>query len=140
MFVAPMHDLFNALGRPESAAAIHAACHGDPSSTLLLALDEEGEPYEFHMCDVKDVVTGIDLMLDSPSALGETFNLSGPAPFSWRTAIEALHEATDLPFVEVRIPGPPIRIAHDISKARSILGYAPERDIGKIVADAVAGK
>ena len=138
MFVAPMRDLFAALGRPDSATAVDTACHTDPSSTLLLALDEDGVPYEFHMCDVKDVVAGIDLMLDSPSAVGQVFNLSGPSQFSYRTAVEALHEATGMPFVEVRIPGPPIRIAHDISKARSILGYTPERDIGRIIADAVA--
>lgn len=105
-----------------------------------LTLDEDGVPYEFHMCDVKDVVAGIDLMLDNPSAVGQVFNLSGPAPFSYRTAIEALHETTGMPFVEVRIPGPPIRIAHDISKARSMLGYAPERDIARIIADALAGE
>ena len=139
MFVAPMRDLFIALGRPDGTAAIDAACHDDPSSTLMLALDEDGVPYEFHMCDVKDVVAGIDLMLVNPSAVGQVFNLSGPAQFSYRTAVEALHEATGMPFVEVRIPGPPIRIAHDISKARSILGYAPERDIVRIIADAVAG-
>lgn len=138
MFVAPMRDLFAALGRPDSAAAVDAACRTDPSSTLLLALDEDGVPYEFHMCDVKDLVAGIDLMLDSPSAVGQVFNLSGPSQFSYRTAVEALHEATGMPFVEVRIPGPPIRIAHDISKARLILGYTPERDIGRIIADAVA--
>ena len=140
MFVAPMRDLFTALNRPDSVAAIDAACQTEPASTLLLALDEDGEPYEFHMCDVKDVVAGIDLMLNHPAAIGQVFNLSGPAPFSYRTAVEALHEATDLPFIEVRIPGPPIRITHDISKARSSLGYAPERDIRKIIADAVTGE
>ena len=140
MFVAPMRDLFIALGRPDGAAALDAACHGDPSSTLLLALDEDGVPYEFHMCDVKDVVAGIDLMLVNPSAVGQVFNLSGPAQFSYRSAVEALHAATGMPFVEVRIPGPPIRIAHDISKARSILGYAPERDISRIISDATAGR
>lgn len=140
MFVAPMRDLFVALGRPDGAAAIDAACPGDPSSTLLLALDEDGVPYEFHMCDVKDVVAGIDLMLVKPSAVGQVFNLSGPAPFSYRSAVEALHQVTGMPFVEVRIPGPPIRIAHDISKARSMLGYRPERDIVRIIDDAVAGQ
>ena len=140
MFVAPMRDLFTALGRPESVAAIDAVCQSEPASTLLLALDEDGEPYEFHMCDVKDVVAGIDLMLTDPSAVGQVFNLSGPAPFSYRTAVEALHQATGLPYVEVRIPGPPIRIAHDIARARSVLGYAPQRDIRRIIADALAGE
>lgn len=138
MFVSPMLDLFAALGRPDAAHAITSACRSDPASTLLLALDENGVPYEFHMCDVKDLVEGIDLMLSNPSAVGQVFNLSGPAQFSYRVAVEALHEATGLPFVEVRIPGPAIRIAHDISKARSILGFAPERDIRRIIREAIA--
>lgn len=140
LFVSPMLELFGALGRPDAVSALETACRTDPKSTLLLACDEGGVPYEFHMCDVNDLVSGIDLMLDNPSAVGQVFNLSGPSPFSYRTAVEALHEATGRPFVEVSIPGPPIRIAHDISKARSILGYKPERDILRIIADAVGGK
>ncbi len=139
LFVAPMRDLFSALGRPDAVAALDAACNSNASSTLLLALDECGVPYEFQMCDVVDLVDGIELMLSNPSAVGQVFNLSGPAPFSYRTAVEALHDATGLPFVEVRIPGPPIRIAHDTSKARSILGYAPTRDVRRIVDIAVRG-
>ncbi len=140
LFVSPMKGLFGALGRPDAVAALDSSCQTDPESTLLLACDEDGVPYEFHMCDVKDLVAGIDLMLEHPSAVGQVFNLSGPSPFSYRTAVDALHEATGLPYVEVRIPGPPIRIAHDISKARSILGYKPERDILRIIADAVESK
>ena len=138
LFVVPMRNLFSALGRPDAVATLDDTCKTDPSSTLLLALDEDSAPYEFHMCDVKDLVEGIDLMLGNPSAVGQTFNLSGPAPFSYRTAVETLHDATGLPLVEVKIPGPPIRIAHNISKARSILGFAPQRDIQRIIADAVA--
>ena len=140
LFVSPMRELFGALGRPDAVSAIDSACRTDQESTLLLACDEDGIPYEFHMCDVKDLVSGIDLMLENPSAVGQVFNLSGPSPFSYRTAVEALHEATERPFVEVRIPGPPIRIAHDISKARSVLGYKPERDVLRIIADAVGGR
>ena len=140
MFVDPMQSLFKALGREDASSTLARACQTDPSATLLLALDEGGVPYEFHMCDVQDLVEGIELMLTDPSAVGKVFNLSGPASFSYRTAVEALHKATGLPYIEVRIPGPPIRIAHDISRARSILGYAPTRDIGRIIAEAVAGK
>lgn len=140
LFVSPMRGLFGALGRPDAVAALDTSCHADPESTLLLACDKDGIPYEFHMCDVKDLVAGIDLMLEHPSAVGHAFNLSGPSPFSYRTAVDALHEATGLPYIEARIPGPPIRIAHDISKARSILGFKPERDILRIIADAVEGR
>ena len=139
LFVEPMRGLLSALGRPESVAAIDAACRTDPSATLILALDEEGQPYEFHMCDVRDLVSGIDLMLDKPSAVGQVFNLSGPEPFSFRDAVEALHSATGLPVVETRIPGPPIRISHDIAKARAVLGYAPSWDIRSIIDDAASG-
>jgi len=139
LFVAPMQALFAALGRPDATVVLEAACRTDPSSTLLLALDEKGAPYVFHMCDVLDVVTGINLMLSNPNAIGQVFNLSGPEPFDYRTAVDALRSATGLPHVEVRIPGAPIRISHDISKARNMLGYEPEHDIRKIVANATAG-
>ncbi len=138
LFVEPMRGLFQALGRFDAASALDAACQGDPEATLLLALDENGTPYQFHMCDVRDLVSGIELMLEEPSAVGEIFNLSGPSPFSYRVAVEALHEATGWPFVEVRIPGPAISIAHDISKARSVLGYAPVHDVHRIITDAIA--
>ena len=139
LFVAPMRDLFRGLGRADAAALLDQACRTDPLETLLLAMDESGRPYEFHMCDVRDLVAGLELMLASPSAVGQIFNLSGPAAFSYRTAVHALQEKAGLPVLELRIPGPPIRIAHDISKARSILGYSPEFDIRKIIADAAAG-
>jgi UDP-glucose 4-epimerase len=137
LFAAPMAGLFRALGRADAAAAIEAACPG-PEDRLLLAMDEDGRPYEFHLCDVRDVVAGISLQIDSHSAVGEAFNLSGPAPFSYRVAVEALHRAFGLPYVEVRIPGVPIRLSHDISKARSLLGYAPRFDISTIISKLAA--
>lgn len=137
LFVSSMRELFSALGRSDAVETLDEACRTDPSSTLLLALDENSVPYEFHMCDLRDLVSGIELMMTNPSAIGQVFNLSGPSPFSYRTAVMALHEATGMPYVEVRIPGPPIMIAHDISKARSILGYIPQYDISTIIADAV---
>lgn len=135
LFVGPMCNLFTALGRPEAVAAIQASTDR-PDETLLLALDEDGIPYEFHFCDVVDLIGGINLMLSDTSAVGEIFNLSGPSPFSYRVAIEALHKTFDLPYVEVRIPGPPIRASHEIAKAKSILGYRPIYDIQKIVEEA----
>ncbi|MCP4383616.1 MAG: NAD(P)-dependent oxidoreductase [Hyphomicrobiales bacterium] len=135
LFVEPMRGLFNALGRPDAVAALDAADAG-PGDTLLLALDPDGVPYEFHIVDVIDLIEGINLMLANPSAVAEVFNLSGPSPFSYRVAVETLHKALDLPFVEVRIPGPAIRISHEIAKAKSILGYKPVYDIQRIIAEA----
>lgn len=135
LFVGPMRNLFTALGRPDAVAALNAATTA-PDETLLLALDEDGVPYEFHFCDVVDLIQGINLMLGNVSAVGEIFNLSGPSPFSYRVAVEALHRTFGLPYVEVRIPGPPIRASHEIAKAKSVLGYRPVYDIGRIVEEA----
>jgi UDP-glucose 4-epimerase len=138
LFVEPMRNLFTALGRPDAVAALDAAKTG-PEDTLLLALDEDGIPYEFHFCDVIDLIGGINLMLSDISAVGEIFNLSGPSPFSYRVAVEALHKTFGLPYVEVRIPGPAIRASHEIAKAKSILGYKPVYDIQRIIAEAAKG-
>jgi UDP-glucose 4-epimerase len=135
LFVEPMRNLFTALGRADAVAALDATGTAG-TDTLLLALDEDGVPYEFQLCDVVDLIGGINLMLENVSAIGEVFNLSGPAPFSYRVAVEALHKTFGLPYVEVRIPGPAIRAGHEIAKAKSILGYRPIYDIQKVIEEA----
>ncbi|MEZ4499329.1 MAG: NAD(P)-dependent oxidoreductase [Thermomicrobiales bacterium] len=104
---------------------------------LLLARDESGTPYLFHYCDVRDLVQGLQLLLEHPAAVGEAFNLSGPAPFSYDQAIAVMAEATGRHVVDVRLPGPPIRIHHAIGKAQTLLGYAPQHDISSTVAEAL---
>lgn len=134
-FLHPMRKLFAAIGRPEAVAALDAS-GTNSEETLLLALDEDGIPYKFQLCDVQDLVVGIDLMLSNMSAVGEVFNLSGPSPFSYKVAVEELHRRFGLPYVEVRIPGPAIRCSHDITKARSLLGYTPVYDIRRVIEEA----
>ncbi len=101
--------------------------------TLLLARDGSGTPYQFHYCDVRDLVSGLKLLLEKPAAIGEAFNLSGPAPFSYDTAVAIVAERTGREIVDATIPGPPIRIHHSTAKARGLLGYAPQHDIRSTV-------
>ena len=49
--------------------------------------------------------------------------------------IPYLAEAIGAPYVEARIPGPPIRIHHSTAKARALLGYAPQYDVFRSIAD-----
>jgi nucleoside-diphosphate-sugar epimerase len=72
-----------------------------------------------------------------PAAVGEAFNLSGPAPFSYDEAAAVMAEATGRHVVDACIPGPPIRIHHSIEKARGMLGYAPRHDLRSTVAEAL---
>ena len=104
---------------------------------LLLARDENGVPYLFHYCDVRDLVQGLLLLLTHESAVGEAFNLSGPAPFSYDQAVTYLASKTGQPIVDAHIPGPPIRIHHSTAKARGMLGYRPQHDIFSTIDSAI---
>lgn len=135
LFVKPMLPIIADRAGREAALDIERQSLGD--DTLLLARDSAGQPYLFHFCDVRDLVAGLLLLLDRPAAIGEAFNLSGPAPFSYDVAIPYLAEKTGLSFVEARIPGPPIRVHHSTAKARGLLGYAPRYDVFRSIDDGI---
>jgi UDP-glucose 4-epimerase len=137
LFLSSMRELLEGLGRTDAVAALDAS--GPPDDeTLLLPLDQEGRSYEFQLCDVRDLVEGILRMLHAEAAVGEAFNLSGPSPFSFDEAVTYLHERRGIPYRTVRLPGPRIRVAHSIDKARSLLGYEPVYDIRRIIDSALA--
>lgn len=113
---------------------------GASDPDLLLARDEHGLPWMFHCCDVRDIVQGLTLLLDRPEAIGQAFNLSGPAPFSYGELIPYLAERANLTYLDAIIPGPPIRIHHSIAKARALLGYDPRYDVFTSVRDGLAAR
>jgi UDP-glucose 4-epimerase len=124
LHVASMLPMIRSRAGDEVADHIAAMQVGEEPN-LLLARDEEGTPWQFHYCDVRDLVQGLQLLLEHPTAVGEAFNLSGPAPFSYDEAAAIVAEATGRHVVDACIPGPPIRIHHSTEKARGMLGYAP---------------
>ncbi len=111
---------------------------GQPTPDLLLPRDEAGNPWMFHCCDVRDIVQGLTLLLDRPEAVGQAFNLSGPAPFSYGEVIPYLAELANLTYLDAVIPGTPIRIHHSIAKARALLGYDPQFDVFRSMRDGLA--
>jgi UDP-glucose 4-epimerase len=121
----------------DAAADRLAALQVGTEPNLLLARDESGTPYQFQYCDVRDLVQGLQLLLEHPAAIGEAFNLSGPAPFSYDQAAAIVSEATGRHIVDATIPGPPLRIHHSTAKARNMLGYVPVHDIRSTVAEAI---
>jgi UDP-glucose 4-epimerase len=136
LFLDPMIETMRGIGGAEAAAVLEPL--RSDTETLLLARELDGTPYLFHFCDVRDIVQGLLLLLERPAAVGEAFNLSGAAPFSFDQAVPYLSERTGIPYVEARIPGMPIRVHHSTAKARSLLGYAPEYDIFKSIDSALA--
>ena len=111
---------------------------GQPDPDLLLPRDESAGPWMFHAVDVRDIVQGLTLLLDRPEAVGQAFNLSGPAPFSYGEVIPYLAERANLTYLDTIIPGPPIRIHHSIAKARALLGYDPQYDVFTSIRDGLA--
>lgn len=88
----------------------------------------DGVPYCRHIVHIEDVMQAVDLILGNPVAVGQDFNIAGPAPFSYRVAAEYLAEKTDLPILEIVCPGYH-SFEINIAKARAMLGYTPQNDI-----------
>jgi nucleoside-diphosphate-sugar epimerase len=77
-----------------------------------------------------------DRMLGNERAVGDSFNVAGPAAFDYRAAADYLSERTGVPTVEIPTPYHAFEI--DIGRARSVLGYAPENDFARMADRALA--
>ena len=86
---------------------------------------------------IKDVVKSLMLSIGNPTAIGEAFNVSGPAPFSYDVAAKYVSKKLDLPIVEFEV-GEFNDFCIDMTKSRSVLGLNPEYDIFRIIDDAIA--
>ncbi len=91
-------------------------------------VDGNGIPYFRHIAHIDDVMQAFGRMLGNESAIGQDFNIAGPAPFEYRVAGEYLAAKLDMPTIDVACPDYH-SFAIDINKARCMLGYAPENDI-----------
>lgn len=121
----------------DAAADVLQAQLDTDAKQLWLPRDESGQPWIFHFCDVRDLVSGLLLLLEKPAAVGQAFNLSGPAPFSFAEAVPYLSAKTGRPVVEAVVPGEPVRIHHSIAKARGLVGYAPKHDVYATIDEAI---
>lgn len=101
--------------------------------------DGAGTPLRRHIVHLDDVLQAFDRMIDRPAALGQTFNIAGPAPFDYGEAGEYLSRRLGVPTVRLRCPDyHPFEI--NISRARTVLGYAPENDFTRMAERAIAAR
>lgn len=104
---------------------------------IPILTDASGRPLRRHIVHVDDVMQAFDRMIDNPSAMGQTFNIAAPAPFDYRVAAEYLSGKLGIPTVELRCPSyHPFEI--NITRARTVLGYAPENDFFRMADRAIA--
>ena len=108
----------------------------NPNDYVIMT-DPIGKPWRMHSTDVRDVVDGIMLALTSKAAEGDVFNIMGPSAYGFDEAVTYASKRTGIPYVTGRVQ------MHwnyeiDISKARTVLGFAPRYDIHRMIDDALA--
>jgi len=97
----------------------------------------DGKPYVRHLVGIDDVVQAFLLALGNPAAVGQTFHIAAPAPFSYDVLSATIGEKLRLPVVDFTFDGA-YDFAINISKARSVLGYEPQFDVFRMVDAAIA--
>lgn len=98
--------------------------------------DAHGTPLRRHIVHVDDVMQAFSKMLGNPSALGQTFNIAGPSAFDYRVAADYLSAKLGVPTIELRCPEYH-SFEVNITRARTVLGYAPENDFFRMADRAV---
>lgn len=100
-------------------------------------LHSDGRPCKRQIVGIGDVTHSILRALNNPAALGEAFNISGPAPFRYAVLAEYVSKSLELPVVDfVNLEFHDFCI--DLTKSRQVLGYNPQWDIFRIADDAIA--
>ena len=76
------------------------------------------------------------LALEKEEAIGEVFNICGPAPFAYEEEVTYVKQALNKPVVKVTCP----RLYSyelSIARARSLLGYDPQYDASRMIREAL---
>ena len=99
--------------------------------------DEAGRPWYYQPNDARDIAHCIVCALRSPDAVGESFNGGAPAPFTYPEGARLLGEIRRREPLEAVVP---VRwmYDHDITKAKTLIGYRPKGDLDTMMASAAA--
>ena len=101
-----------------------------------VSLDRNGKPFRMGMCDVRDMVQGIELALTHENAIDQTFNIGARSSFDFAEAVRYLATFTGLPVVEAQLSTTRYDYETSVEKAIQLLGYEPAFDIFKMIEDA----
>ena len=125
---------------PELDASIERLreLHDGSDRQLFIHSDLNGTAEICHWGAARDVAAGCLLTLENDQAIGEVFNLPGPAPFSRGDLVRHIAERTGNPFVEARLPWAKRPQRLSLAKAAALLGYAPNSSVFDLVDEAVA--
>ncbi len=108
----------------------------DGTDGVACLLHPDGSAGKRQIVGIKDVVKSIMLSIGNPTAVGEAFNVSGPAPFAYDVVADYVAKKLNLPVVNF-VVSEFNDFCIDMNKSRSVLGFNPEYDIFRIVDEAV---
>jgi len=106
---------------------------------IPILTNAQGVPLRRHIVHVDDVMQAFSRMLGNASALGQTFNIAGPSAFDYRVAAEYLSTKRGVPILELRCPDYH-SFEVNITRARTVLGYAPENDFFRMADRAIESR
>lgn len=104
----------------------------DSQHQLTIPRGAGGRTWLWRPCDVRDAVEGTIRAMESPSAVGEAFNIEGPRAVTWEEAVKYTARKLGQSYAEVELPN----IWHfetTITKAQRLLGYYPRYDVFQMV-------
>lgn len=104
----------------------------------VLLKDQRDRPFKKHIADVRDIAHGCLCALGKERALGETFQLAGPRPFTWDEVSYRLAELRDISHVEAAVQATPTFYEFNLRKAEDYLGFSPRYDVVRMIVDALS--
>jgi UDP-glucose 4-epimerase len=90
--------------------------------------DLDGRPWYYQPNDARDIAHCLVCALEEDAAIGESFNVGGPVPFTYPEGAQLTAAKTGRDLLEIRLPVR-WRYDHDITRAKSWIGYRPRGDL-----------
>jgi UDP-glucose 4-epimerase len=103
---------------------------------IAVPCEEDGSPFTEHVCDVRDAAKAVLLALESDAAIGEAFNIAGPAAFRYAETGADLARIIGTRTITGRCRGIH-SYALSIAKAQRLLGYQPQFKVMNSLQDAL---
>lgn len=100
----------------------------------FVPLDPHGDPWMWHLTDVRDAARGVIAVMEHPDAVGEAFNIAGPT-VTWHESAVIQKQRSNIDYALISVPCS-WRYALDTSKARKILGWTHACSYEKMYDDA----
>lgn len=133
-FLLPKIQRMRDLGAAAQLAVLEAL--DDGTEKLVVSCDTDGRPYRMVISESRDTASGIVAAVTAERAIGETIGLSSGEAIDFEAGVQLMAAATALPVVRAKLPGARVDYVTSGAKARELLGFVPQWDFAKMVAEA----